>query len=138
MKNLTFPATQTNRVLVLMVAVVLVLLVAMMVPQLAWADHDPVHQDELTEAQRERALEAYTARWVAMGEFYAKSAEAQRARAMEAYTARWVAMGEWYAKSAEAQRARALEAYTARWVAMGEFYAGLSSLSEVDCQAEGC
>lgn len=77
MKNFTFPGTQTNRVLVLMVAVMLVLLVAMMIPQLAWADHDPAHFDEWIKAERARAMEAYTARWVAMGEWYANLAESQ-------------------------------------------------------------
>ena len=98
MKYPTFRGTQTNWVLLLMAALVLALLVAMIIPQLAWADHDPNHSDELAAAQRERAMAAYTARWVAIGDSYAKSAEAQRALALEAYTARWVALGDLYAK----------------------------------------
>ena len=49
----------------------------------------------------EISVDAETARWIAMGKFYAAQAEA-RQLAQEAEAARWNAMGEFYAAQAEA------------------------------------
>jgi hypothetical protein len=63
---------------------------------------------------------ADTARWVAMGEYYAAEAlEAERSA--EASAARWAAMGAHYGVVPfDAERSSA--ANTARWIAVGEHY----------------
>jgi len=69
-----------------------------------------------------RVVEADAARWVAMGEFYARLDELQRQRSVAADAARWIAKGEFFAGLNTA------EVDAARWVAMGEYYARLAKL----------
>jgi hypothetical protein len=70
----------------------------------------------------EVGAEVDSARWVAMGEFYAAEALAAE-RSAEANADRWAAMGEHYgAVPFDAERSAAVN--TARWNAMVEHYRG--------------
>jgi hypothetical protein len=81
----------------------------------------------------QRAQDADAARWVAMGEFYAK--EAQRIqRVQDADDARWAALAEYYknqqanthslnsASSSGFDPLRTQDADAARWTAMAKYY----------------
>jgi hypothetical protein len=82
----------------------------------------------LSDAEKaERAQAADTARWMAMGEYYA-AVEAVQSRGRAADAARWTAMGEYYENLAMSQnldRGRAADA--ARWTAMANYYTQLIS-----------
>lgn len=72
-------------------------------------------------ADIERGAAASVTRWEAMGDHYAAEA-ADIERSAAASVARWEAMGEHYAaKAADVERGAA--ASVARWEAMGEYYA---------------
>jgi hypothetical protein len=90
------------------------------------------------------AIDADTARWVALGERYKELEEAEQRRA-DASTARWVAMGEAYAELAAAQSEAVAGSvnldevdpadrkfYTNAWEFEGVPSQGLISLDEVD------
>jgi hypothetical protein len=110
-----------------------VLLVAVLV--LTSLVSSPVRGIESSDPDQ-RAMDADTARWVAMAEFYAAQAEAEQ-RVWDAYQARNTGLAAYYearqerVMNADAARLTALAQYhrlsamdadTARWVAMGEFY----------------
>jgi len=57
----------------------------------------------------ERGIDAASARWSALGEYYLAKADAD--------SARWVALGEFYLA-----KDRGIDADSARWVALGEYY----------------
>ena len=67
-------------------------------------------------------VEASSARWTALGQFYAaETLRADHSAAAAADSARWTALGDYYA--AEALRAeRSADASAARYQAMAEFY----------------
>jgi hypothetical protein len=69
------------------------------------------------EAQQERVMNADAARLTGLAQY-------QRLSAMDANTARWVAMGEFYTAQAEAEQ-RAIDAYAARLTGQAEHYLGI-------------
>jgi hypothetical protein len=84
----------------------------------------------------QRSLEADTARWTAMSEFYEAQVQAEQ-RSMDAYEARNTGLAAHYEAQqervmnadaarltglAQYHRLNAMDADAARWVAMGEFY----------------
>jgi hypothetical protein len=68
------------------------------------------------EARQERVMNADAARLTGLAQYH-------RLNAMDANTARWVAMGEYYIAKAEA-RQRANDAYAARLTGLAEYYLG--------------
>ncbi len=93
-----------------------------------WQALGEAYVTQAQEAARvQRAQAADTARWIAMGKFYAKLEMERIQRTQDAATSRWQALGEFYAKRAQAaQRIQQVQnADAARWQALGEFYARL-------------
>jgi hypothetical protein len=105
--------SQKNRVQLL--ALVL-LAVALVIPQLAWADHASDHPYSQFDDPATESVDADTARWVALGKYY----EGKSERAAAADGARWFARGNFYL--AESERAAAAD--SARWASLAATYTG--------------
>ncbi len=103
-----------------LIAALALLAVALVIPQLALADHASDHPyGQFDDASIISSIEtdaAGAARWAAQGRFYM---EASERAAADASAARWVAQGNVYAEASE----RAAAADAARWAALGASHA---------------
>lgn len=86
--------------------------------------------DHQVPAASAEALEAYAARWEALGQQFTETVISEQA--LEAYANRWAAL-----TPQDGGSPQALEAYGNRWTALGESYTGVPAVSPKAIEAYG-